>query len=70
MYIAILQDGEVENEVFIEWCCRSCATDVYGWSKAQYNFVADIVNENKPVTVPMEVCNGRTFGQYIKAMKL
>lgn len=77
MYIAILVDGEVENELNVEWCCRDCTLGAYGWDVKQYNFVASFVKAEKPIPLPLEVSDDsspntqvRAFAAYIKSMKL
>ncbi len=70
MYIAVIQDEEVEDEINIESCCRDCTVQAYAWSEKQYQYVFALIKEEKPVPVPAEVTSAREFGIYIKSMKL
>ena len=70
MYIAILQDGEVENEVNVDLCCASCAHGTYRWTAAQYDFVNEQSQKEKPIPVPHDVDNIGRFAEYIRYMKL
>jgi hypothetical protein len=66
MFIAILQDGEVENEVDVDLCCAVCSK----WSVGQFNFVTGLIAQEKPIPVPAEVDNAKAFREYIKTMNL
>jgi len=65
MYIAILQDGEVENEINVDLCCNNCSRTRYNWSTAQFNFVRDFADKEKPFPVPAEVDDLASFAKYI-----
>lgn len=65
MYISVIQDDEVENEIDIQWHCQGCCKTTYGWSDDQYEFVKKFVEEDKPIPIPFGIDTASKFGMYI-----
>lgn len=70
MYIPIVQDGEIENEVFVptmeSWADHRFSES--GWTKKQYEFVKSKLDASEAIEVPLEIDNAKKFIDHIKTM--
>lgn len=70
MFIAILQGGEVENELDIVMHCADCVARSYGWSNQQYKTILSAIKANKVIQVPIEVDSIDKFVEHVKSIKV
>lgn len=69
MFISIINENEIENEIDICWaCCFNCTNLINRWSQKQYDYVKKHIDDQVALSVPSSVNTDTKFNEYIKSL--
>lgn len=66
MDISIIQDNEIEDELKVNLCCKTCATNDYGWTEAQFDFIYGKLKKGEAIEVSSSVSTPAKFTEFVK----